>query len=582
MEAEAAHASREAQQVSDRAHSATREAARQVSEASTRAAAALSRAEQAEAAAASMQQAAMAVEAAAEARAVEAERRASEAEQRAHEAAEREVEAREALEAQTMERGVIELRTAHHISNEQKRFNELMAEARRREQEMSKTAAELHQQLQAQRAHEAAAAKAQARVLLVDLMRTDAELGALRETAMAATRAAGEAERKLAEREAALLSERDALVRKGTAEGEEMRQRLKHEAAAAIAASARACAAREAAGLAEHEERTRRVEEGTAYLVRELEERLSGVSAELARIQGDAHAGAHYGAGDRWRGSGAPPESNARRSEHLHAESSPSLPEAITWLLEKLSPQAPSTPQSSQPLHPQHVWRYEPPPTPPPPTLPLPAASPSIAAIEAAADAQASEFASRLSAVQQNLSSCHLTRLEATRKLHAAQAHVLETTLELELRESEGAAAAADEAYRAISAELVGAQNETHLSVYVMAHELNAAEKQLGAIRLKLSLAEKRAAAAEKRAHEAAAEAALHARRADGEALERERAATARAEAEASWRVARHALEEALETARSTSAGAEANWQLSRRDAQARAAEVRETLDGSS
>jgi hypothetical protein len=382
-----------------------------------------------------------------------------------------------------------------------------------------------------------------------------------------------------------------------------MRQRLKHEAAAAIAASARACAAREAAGLAEHEECMRRVEEGTANLVRELEERLSGVSAELARIQGDAHAGAHYGAGDRWRGSGAPPESNARRSEHLHAESnarrgehlhaessvrpaaaspSPSLPEAITWLLEKLSPQAPSTPQSSQPLHPQHVWRYEPPPTPPPPTLPLPAASPSIAAIEAAADAQASEFASRLSAVQQSLSSCHLTRLEATRNLHAAQAHVLETTLELELRESEGAAAAADEACRAISAELVGAQNETHLSVYVMAHELNAAEKQLGAIRLKLTLAEKRAAEAEKRAHAAAAEAAAHARRADGEALERERAAAARAEAEASWRVARHALEEALETARSTSAGAEANWQLSRRDAQARAAEVRETLDGSS
>jgi hypothetical protein len=344
-----------------------------------------------------------------------------------------------------------------------------------------------------------------------------------------------------------------------------MRQRLKHEAAAAIAASARACAAREAAALAEHEERMRRVEEGTANLVRELEERLSGVSAELARIQGDAHAGAHYGAGDRWRGSGAPPESNARRSEHLHAESSvrpaaaspsPSLPEAITWLLEKLSPQAPSTPQSSQPLHPQHVWRYEAPPTPPPPTLPLPAASPSIAAIEAAADAQASEFASRLSAVQQSLSSCHLTRLEATRNLHAAQAHVLETTLELELRESEGAAAAADEACRAISAELVGAQNETHLSVYVMAHELNAAEKQLGAIRLKLTLAEKRAAEAEKRAHAAAAEAAAHARRADGEALERERAAAARAEAEASWRVARHALEEALETARSTSAGA--------------------------
>ena len=154
-----------------------------------------------------------------------------------------------------------------------------MAEARRREQEMAKTAAELHQQLQAQRAHEAAAAKAQARVLLVDLMRTDAELGALRETAEAATRAAGEAERQLAEREAALLAEREALVRKGTAEGEEMRQRLKHEAAAAIAASARACAAREAAWLAEHEERMRRVEEGTANLVRELEERLHAVGA---------------------------------------------------------------------------------------------------------------------------------------------------------------------------------------------------------------------------------------------------------------------------------------------------------------
>ena len=364
-----------------------------------------------------------------------------------------------------------------------------------------------------------------------------------------------------------------------------MRQRLKQEAAAAIAASARASAAREAAGLSEHEERTRRVEMGTANLVRELEERLSSVSAELARIQGDAHAGAHYGAGHRWRGSGAPSEPSVDSSVRpaAAASASPSLPEAITWLLEKLSPQAPSTPQTSQPLNPQYVWRYEPPPPPPtlpppPPTLPLPAASPSIEAIEAAADAQASEFASRLSAVQQSLASCHLARLEATRNLHAAQAHVLETTLELELREIEGAAAAADEAYRAISAELVEAQSETNLSIYVMAHELNAAEKQLGAIRLKLTLAEKRATEAEKRAHAAAAEAAAHARRADGEALERERAAAARAEAEASWCVARHALEEALETARSTSAGAEANWQLSRRAEQARASEASTAL----
>ena len=473
------------------------------------------------------------------------------------------------------------------------------------------SAAELERQLHAQQAEAAARSAARERSLTASLAQADAELAVWRGRAAEAAREAAATQTIAAEREALAEAQRAAVARQEAADCKVAVEQAKFDAAAAAAACTEAAAAREAAVLAEQQQRCARAEEAAAALVRHVEEGLATVSAELAWLQGgggggggggdgggdgdgvpDAHSGAHgearAAAVAEWRGS--PTRSSPTRSSLLPTPPPPSRhpqPPHVAPFYHDSHAQAPGAWHGADsPVRAQ----WPPAGAAPPPLLAVaglssatascnaPPASPSIAAVEAAAQAQASDFALRLAALQNNLSRSHETRLEAVVEQQAGYARVGAAALAAELGESERAAAEAAEALEAVTDELVGAQNETQLTNYVLAHEVSALERQLGAVRLKLALAEKRGHEAEARARRAADEHAALSSRLLAETARAEAAEVARAEAERAWLVSRTALEGALDTARSNAAGADARAQLATHAEAAHAAEAQAAM----